>query len=406
MALKSFSFDLPKKFEESLEEKKAYLASGTSPAAEKIAALEKENEFLKKTMQDQDQQLQQALVACGNLQREVQEKTQQLQEAYKAYKALKAEYDELCDVLEAYVEKENSNDANASSGAEDDDDSDALPGLEIARPSVRLADVAGLEEIKDQIRLRLIEPLQNPDRAKKYGISSGGGICLYGPPGSGKTFIAQAVAGELGLPFLAISAADLKSPYYSGSTKNIKTLFEKNLAKYDTSILFIDEMESLFRSRSENQPHEASQDIVNTFLQYMDGMKNQKKTILFLGATNAPYMIDEAVLRPGRFDEKIYVGLPDYQARLQILRNCAGKSEIPWERGVMESVAEQMDRFSGADIKGWVTKLMQIAYDKRLDRIDRQTAQECLRDARPSINSDIMRRIQEWEAAHNLPVHR
>ena len=411
MALDKFNFEPSKSFKKSLEEIKESLDFNGSLTTEKEARLEGEVKQLKEYTDKLLQELQEANQTVAYLHTNLEGAKEIIKELQEKNEALRAEYDKLYEAFENYVEEHrsaapaaNGSDNNANTAA-DDNDSPSFSDLEVARPSVRLADVAGMEEVKNQIRLRLIEPLRHPERFQKYGLESGGGICLYGPPGTGKTFIAQAVAGELGLPFLAISGADLKSPYYSESVKNVKNLFEKHLAKYDTSILFIDEMESLFRSRSDGQSHEASQEIVTTFLQYIDGMKGKKNSILFLGATNAPYMLDEAVLRPGRFGEMFYVGLPDFQARLQILKSCAAKSNIPWENGVFEYAAEQMELFSGADIKGWVIKLMQIAFDKNINVITRGIVKECLRDARPSINSDTMKRIQEWEAAHNLPVH-
>ena len=174
--------------------------------------------------------------------------------------------------------------------------------IRVEKPKVRMDDVAGMEDVKDQIRLRMIEPVRNPEEARKHGLKTGGGILLYGPPGTGKTFLAKAVAGELDLPFFSITAADIFGKYVGESENNIRDFFN-TARKYPLSVIFIDELESIFQKRSE-MVHESTQKVISVILQELDGVRENRNPMLLLGATNAPWLIDEAFMRTGRFDVK------------------------------------------------------------------------------------------------------
>ena len=133
-------------------------------------------------------------------------------------------------------------------------------------------------------------------------------MLLYGPPGTGKTYFAKAVAGELKVPFYAITAADIFSKYVGESEQNVRNIFQE-LRKNKLSVLFIDELESIFRSRADDI-HETTRKIISVLLQELDGISSNNSGMLLIGATNAPHLIDEAFLRAGRFDVKIFVFLP------------------------------------------------------------------------------------------------
>ena len=195
------------------------------------------------------------------------------------------------------------------------------------RPNVRLDDVAGMEEAKKQLRLRVIEPLKRADEAKRHGLKVGGGMLLYGPPGTGKTFLAKAVAGELGLPFYAITSADVFGKYVGESENNIRNIF-REAREAPLSVIFIDELETIFRKRT-GDIHETTQKVITVILQELDGVQDNKNPILLLGATNAPWMVDEAFLRTGRFDVLTYVGLPDQPARRKIIENSFKNVDFP-----------------------------------------------------------------------------
>lgn len=266
---------------------------------------------------------------------------------------------------------------------------------EVTPPSVRMADVAGMEEVKRQIRLRLIDPVKDAARARKYGIKVGGGMLLYGPPGTGKTFIAKAVAGELGLPFFAITAADVFGRYVGESEGNIRRIFE-DIRKHPLSVVFIDELETLFPKRTE-EVHETTRKVISLLLQELDGIDEAKNPILLLGATNVPWLIDEAFMRPGRFDVRVFVGLPDFAARRQMFEAAFETGSVPYVSGLTDYLAEHTENYSGADIKGLMMKLRQTAYERRLRAYTVDVVDEVLAQTSPSANGEILASIREWE---------
>lgn len=266
--------------------------------------------------------------------------------------------------------------------------------------TTKLADVAGMNDVKEQIRLRLIEPLKNPAYAAKYGLKPGGGVLLFGPPGTGKTFLARAVAGELDLPFYMVTSADIYGKYVGESEKNIKDLFE-NIRKNPLSVLFIDELETIFSKRTDSI-HETTRKVISIVLQELDGVDQSKNPILLLGATNTPWLVDEAFLRPGRFDILAFVDLPDQMAREQILHQELRAGTLPMENGFIRYVAENTDKYSGADLKGLVVKLRQKAFDMRAASYTMQMAYEVLLKTTPSPNAEIIAKNLEWRKKQQL----
>ena len=267
------------------------------------------------------------------------------------------------------------------------------------RPDITMSDVVGMDAAKEQIRLRLIEPVRNPARAKMYAISVGGGVLLYGPPGTGKTMLARAVAGELKLPFYMITAADVFSKYAGASERNIKRIFAE-IRKKPLSVVFIDELETLFPSRSDGEVHEVTRKVISVLLQELDGLDKSKNPILLLGATNVPWLVDEAFLRPGRFDIKIFVGLPDERARAKMLRAAFSKGAIPRVQGLASYMAERTKNYSGADLNGVMDRLRQIAYSRNVRRYDEALADEAIASVSPSANGTILDKIRDWEAEY------
>ena len=266
-------------------------------------------------------------------------------------------------------------------------------------PDITLSDVAGMKNVKDEIYQRMILPLKNPAGAKKYGVNMGGGVLLYGPPGTGKTFFAKAVAGELKIPFYAITAADIFSKYVGESEKNIRDIFQE-LRKNKLSVLFIDELEAIFRSRSADI-HETTRKIISILLQELDGIASNNSGMLLIGATNAPHLIDEAFLRTGRFDAKIFVGLPDVAARKQIIESNFADLRLPFEDGLIDALAECTENFSGADLKGFTQKVKLKAFSSNAKICDYALFQECLSGIYPASNTDLMSNIRQWETKFN-----
>src|SRR5215208_2032595 len=178
------------------------------------------------------------------------------------------------------------------------------------KPSLRFDDVAGLDDVKEDIRLKMIYPFQHPELAARFDIRAGGGVLMYGPPGTGKTMLAKAVAGEIDATFFRISPADVLSKWVGEAEQNIKKLFDAAAAE-PRSIIFIDEIEALVPARRD-EGSSVMQRVVPQILQGVEGFDKkageqggQGGSMLLMGATNVPWQLDPAMLRPGRFDEKV-----------------------------------------------------------------------------------------------------
>ena len=269
------------------------------------------------------------------------------------------------------------------------------------RPATRLDDVAGMDDVKNLIRLRMIEPVKRPEEAKKHGLKLGGGILLYGPPGTGKTFIAKAIAGELDLPFYSISVADILDKYVGESPKNIKAIFEE-ARKNPLSVLFIDEMESLTAKRGGNS-HETTHQVVTVLLQQLDGIDSgTKNPILVIGATNCPGDIDPAFLREGRLGEQIYVGYPDREARKKIIQNAFKNVKYPVDEEAINYLADNTENFSGANLTGLVYKIQEKAFDKKMTHYPKDFIIEVRNEVTPSFDAESVNRILEWEKSRGI----
>ena len=227
-------------------------------------------------------------------------------------------------------------------------------------------DVAGLTEVKDQIIYNVLEPLKNPELAEIYGIKAGGKILLYGPPGTGKTFIARAIAGEVDAAFYFVNCQDLISKYMGESSKTLDKLFD-DAQKNERAIIFFDEFDSVASKRSDSTggaDAEMSR-FVATFLTKVDGFKKSKtcKMLLLIAATNRPWAIDSAMVRGGRFDTQIYVGLPDLEARLFIIEKAFKK--VPTDTDVdFAEIARRLDGYGCGDIKSICEKIKLETYMK------------------------------------------
>jgi SpoVK/Ycf46/Vps4 family AAA+-type ATPase len=218
---------------------------------------------------------------------------------------------------------------------------------EIERPKITFQDVGGMEKVKEEIRLKIIHPLSHPELYKAYGKPIGGGILLYGPPGCGKTYLARATAGEIKAGFIAVGINDVLDMWIGNSERNLHELFEQ-ARNHAPCVLFFDEVDALGASRGDMR-HHAGRQLINQFLAEMDGVKTTNEGVLILAATNAPWHLDSAFRRPGRFDRILFVPPPDAAARAAILRlNCRGK---PVEEIDYEHLGRKTENFSGADLK-------------------------------------------------------
>lgn len=234
--------------------------------------------------------------------------------------------------------------------------------------SITFADVAGLEDVKEQIRYKVLEPLKNPELAAMYKIEPGAKILLYGPPGTGKTFIARAIAGEVDAKFYAVNCQDLISKYMGDSSKKLDELFE-TAQKDERAIIFFDEFDSVASRRSDSSDGVDAEmaRFVATFLTKVDGFKKSKtnKMLLLIAATNRPWALDPAMLRGGRFDTHIYVGVPDQAAR-EFLVNKVLKG-LPMEEDVdLKKLASVLQGYGGGDITAICEKIKLNTYMRSL----------------------------------------
>jgi SpoVK/Ycf46/Vps4 family AAA+-type ATPase len=260
-------------------------------------------------------------------------------EAVPPYDWSQAE-DELADVLPAMFVGPGETAGSASAGLEEAGTYDA------ERAGLTLADVAGLTEVKQRLEAAFLAPMRNPELRRLYGKSLRGGLLLYGPPGCGKTFIARAVAGELGARFIATSFADIIDMFVGQSERNIHELFEA-ARRNAPCVLFLDEVDALGQKRSQLR-HTPMRSAVNQLLLELDDVSGHNDGVFLLAATNHPWDVDSALRRPGRFDRTLLVLPPDAAAREGVFRYHLKDRPVA---GIdLARLARQTDGYSGADI--------------------------------------------------------
>ncbi len=248
--------------------------------------------------------------------------------------------DELRDVLPAMFVGDGDAADSASAGIDEADAYDA------EQAGLTLADVAGMAEVKQRLEAAFLAPMRNPDLRRLYGKSLRGGLLLYGPPGCGKTFIARAVAGELGASFIAVSFADIIDMFVGQSERNIHELFE--VARRNAPcVLFLDEVDAIGQKRSQLR-HTPMRSAVNQLLLELDDVSGNNEGVFLLAATNHPWDVDSALRRPGRFDRTLLVLPPDAAAREGVFRyHLKGRPVAGID---LAKLAKSTDGYSGADI--------------------------------------------------------
>ena len=311
-----------------------------------------------------------------------------------------AQADEIASLLERLPSRDGKPSASAGEGG-GDKESAAFAPAEAGGSSLCFADIAGLEEVKEQIRLRMIYPFEHPEAAKRHGLKTGGGILMYGPPGTGKTMVARATAGELGAAFFTVKPSEIMSKWVGEAEQNVRALFAEARARA-RSVIFIDEIESLVPARGDSGST-VMQRVVPQFLAELEGFDTAGASpLLFIGATNEPWAIDPAMLRPGRFDVRIYLGLPDEPARRWLLEKQfserAAEAGIDWG-----AWAARMEGYSGADIRAFAERAAQEAFQMEMSAgrpasCDEALLERCLSTVRPSVTEKQLRKLDKWRS--------
>lgn len=251
--------------------------------------------------------------------------------------------------------------------------------------TLKLADVAGMEQVKRRLNLAFLAPLRNPEMMKMYGKSLRGGLMLYGPPGCGKTFIARATAGEMGARFVSISLSDVLDMYLGQSERNLHEIFE-TARRNAPCVLFFDEIDALGRKRSQMR-NSAGRDSVNQLLAELDSVGNDNQGVFVLAATNHPWDVDTALRRPGRLDRTLLVLPPDMPARETIMRyhlstKPTEELDLPW-------LASKTEGYSGADLAHLCESAAELAMEDSMTTgnprpVRQADFKNALKDVKPS----------------------
>ena len=257
-------------------------------------------------------------------------------------------------------------------------------------PSVKWSEVGGLDAVKKELQDVFI-PSEEPKSFERLGITPGKGVLFYGPPGTGKTLIAKAVASESNINFITVNGPEIGSKWLGESEKAIRQIF-KRAKQMAPCIIFFDEMDSVAPKRG--HADSAWERVVNQLLTSMDGIEGLKN-VMIMGATNRPDMIDPALLRPGRFDKLIYIGLPDLESRLRILE--IHTKNMPLLNIDLLDIASKIDGYVGADIAALCREAGLIAYreNPKIEFVDKRHFAAALAEVPPSVDAGL---AKEYEA--------
>lgn len=323
---------------------------------------------------------------------------------------VKMEYHKLAAKILDFVKTGCSGKKSVTSAAGNENDlpkAEEKPSFTPVQPSgasdkITFADVAGLEDVKEQITFKVLSPMQKPELAEKYHIRAGGKILLYGPPGTGKTFIARAIAGEVDAEFFAVNCQDLISKYMGDSSKQLDSLFAE-AEKYEKAIIFFDEFDSVASKRGDGTGGVDAEmaRFVATFLTKVDGFKpTANKILLLIAATNRPWALDSAMLRGGRFDTQIYVGVPDQAAREFLVNRALGG--IAKEEDVdLSKLAWALEGYGGGDVTAICEKIKLEPYKREVltgeaQRITREDCNKVLSSSRNVITPEELEKFKAY----------
>ena len=271
----------------------------------------------------------------------------------------------------------------------------AMREVMVQAPNVRWADIGGLDAAAQRLKEGVELPLKDPEAFRRMGIRPAKGFLLYGPPGTGKTLLAKAVAREAEANFIATKSSDLLSKWYGESEQQIARLFAR-ARQVAPCIIFIDELDSLVPARggSAGEPH-ATERVVNTLLAEMDGIE-EMQSVVVIGATNRPNLIDPALLRPGRLDELVYVTVPDAAGRRRILDIHTAKMPLAGDVD-LDAVAKKADRFTGADLEDLTRRAGMVALRRSMSVAEVTMAdfEAALKDTRATVTPEMEKEYEK-----------
>ncbi|KAI3910820.1 hypothetical protein MKW98_016571 [Papaver atlanticum] len=248
----------------------------------------------------------------------------------------------------------------------------ALRETTVEVPNVTWEDIGGLDTVKRELQETVQYPVEHPEKFEKFGMSPSKGVLLYGPPGSGKTLLAKAIANECQANFISVKGPELLTMWFGESEANVREIFGK-ARQSEPCVLFFDELDSIATKRGDGggDAGGAADRVLNQLLTEMDGMTS-KKRVFIIGATNRPDIIDSALLRPGRLDQLIYIPLPDEASRVQIFKSCLRKSPVS-QHVDLQVLAKHTEGFSGADITEICQRACKYAIREDIEKdIERQ----------------------------------
>jgi transitional endoplasmic reticulum ATPase len=274
----------------------------------------------------------------------------------------------------------------------------AMREVMVQVPNIGWDDIGGLDQAAEKLREGVELPLKHPEAFHRLGIRPAKGFLLYGPPGTGKTLLAKACARESQANFIAVKSSDLLSKWYGESEQQIARLFAR-ARQVAPTVIFIDELDSLVPARGGGMGEpQVTERVVNTILAEMDGLE-ELGSVVVIGATNRPNLIDPALLRPGRFDELVYVGVPDAGGRRRILAIHA--KDMPMAADVnLDALAERTERFTGADLEDLTRRAGLSALRRGLDAREVTMADfdHALEETRASVTPEM---LEEYERIQN-----
>ena len=278
-------------------------------------------------------------------------------------------------------------------------------------PDTSFDDVVGMEDVKKLIRTRVIDQIKYPELYSQYGLKGGTGVLLFGLPGTGKTTIARAIAHEIGAPLYTVQLSDVMSKWVGETEKRIRQLFDAARSS-PTALIFFDDFDALGKERQEEGSGHSNQVIVELINQ-MDGFRKNENTIVLLAATNKPWMIDPALMRPGRFEHHIYVPLANHEARIVLMKKVLGN--VPLDPDLdLDRVSDMLKGYNGADIVSVVngakvaavqrSKAMIESGENRISPITFEDLAASADNHKSSVDPGDIVKLRKYGAERDIPI--